>query len=118
MIDQRRRNIVRPRHRRGWDGQKELAAAVLESAVRAIKNRIEFMSLEGTTPEEQRQNLAHLCLEWKFATSDTVYHQLLKIDPKTVNRRLKSHTTPEQRRVIHDAFSDRVALSKAMDERL
>ena len=118
MIDQRRRNIVRPRHRRGWDGQRELAAAVLESAIRAIKKRIEFMSLEGTTPEEQRQNLAHIVIEWTFATSETVYHQLLKIDPKTVNRRLKSHTTPEQRRVIHDAFSDRVALSKAMDERL
>ena len=118
MTDQRRRQIIRQRHRRGWDGEKELAAAVLESAIRAIKKRIEFMLLEGTTPEEQRQNLAHIVIEWTFATSETVYHQLLEIDPKTINKRLYKHTTPEQRRVIHDAFSDRVALSKAMDERI
>ena len=75
------------------------------------------MELAGPTEEEHRENLAHLCLEWRFATTDTVYHQLLKIDPKTVNRRLQKHTTPEQRQRIHDAFSDTIALSRAMDDK-
>ena len=87
MPDDDHKRKLHHRHRRGWDGHKALAAAVLESAIRNIKSRCEFMELAGPTEEEHRENLAHLCLEWRFATTDTVYHQLLKIDPRTINRR-------------------------------
>ena len=117
MPDDDHKRKLHHRHRRGWDGHKALAAAVLESAIRNIKGRCEFMELTGPTDEEHRENLAHLCLEWRFATTATVYHQLLKIDPRTINRRLQRHTTPEQRQRIHDAFEDTIALSRAMDDK-
>ena len=117
MPDNDHKRKLHHRHRRGWDGHNALAAAVLESASRNIKSRCEFMELAGPTEDEHRENLAHLCLEWRFATTDTVYHQLLKIDPRTINRRLQKHTTPEQRQRIHDAFDDTIALSRAMDDK-
>ena len=117
MPDDDHKRRLHHRYRRTWNGHKALAAAVLGSAIRAIKKRIEFMELAGPTDEEHRENLAHLCLEWRFATTDTVYHELLKIDPRTINRRLQKHTTPEQRQRIHDAFDDTIALSRAMDDK-
>ena len=117
MPEDQYKRKMQHRHRRGFDGHKALAAAVLESAIRNIKSRCDFMELAGPTEEEHRENLAHLCLEWRFATTDTIYHQLLKIDPRTINRRLQKHTMPEQRQRIHDAFDDTIALSRAMDDK-
>ena len=113
----RKKPYVKQRHRRGWDGPKQLSAALLESAVREIKTRVGHIERKGLTPEQRRLNLANIYIDWQFATSESIYHQLLDIDPDHIEERLRRFVTPEQYQQIRDAYSDRVAISNAMDKR-